>query len=709
MEDTSPWTPAGEPVSTGHLSSTLMVVEGQSFYLSAANGDVVPGLPQGLFVGDTRFVDRAELKINGQSLELLATSRPDAFAAILVLRPRNGDGAPSRDVLVVRRRYLGLGYREDIELRNYGPEPLSTLVELELGADFADLFTVKEGRRPQPMHRLTTVDSRLLVAGERDGVWRAVELSFHGPGRETSARGATWRVSIPAGGTTTLCWDATVSLGGSHLSRHTVCGEQPERMEAVVRARSWEQEMPVLESPDERLRQATAQTLDDLGALRVFDPTVQRRPVIAAGAPWFMTLFGRDSLIAAWMSLPLGLDLPLGVLETLAALQGQETNDERDEQPGRILHELRFTRASTLSLLAGEPYYGSADSAPLFVMLLGEVACWGAPAEAVRALLPAADAALAWIDEFGDRDGDGFVEYLRATPSGLANQGWKDSWDGVRYADGRVADAPLALCEVQAYVYAAYRARAALARWLGEPSGIAARYDDRAAGLRRAFNESFWMPGTGTFALALDAGKSQVDSVTSNPGHCLWTGIVDDELAPQVATSLVSAPMWSGWGIRTLSATNGGYNPMSYHCGSVWPHDTAIAVAGLSRYGLDDEARLLASGLLDTAAAGRGALPELLCGVDRSDVEVPVAYPTSCQPQAWAAAAPLLLLRSLLGLEPDAPGRRLSLRAAALPSSWRPLRWAGIHVGDHRIDVTLDRASVSAEGAPATWKVDATA
>jgi glycogen debranching enzyme len=709
MDDTSPWTPAGEPVSTGHLSSALMVVEGQSFYLSAANGDVIPGLPQGLFIGDTRFVDQAELKINGQSLELLATSRPDAFAAILALRPRNADGAPSRDVLVVRRRYLGLGFREDIELRNYGPDPLPALVELDVSADFADLFSVKEGRRPAPMHRLTTVDSRLLVAGEQDGVWRAVELSFHGPGRETTANGATWRFAVPAGGTTTLCWDATVSVGGSYLSQHTVCGEQPERMEAVVRARSWEQDMPLLESRDDRLRRAMAQTLVDLGALRLFDPAVQRRPVIAAGAPWFMTLFGRDSLLAAWMSLPLGLDLPLGVLEALAALQGQEIAAERDEQPGRILHELRFTRASTLSLLAGEPYYGSADSAPLFVLLLGQVACWGAPAAVVRSLLPAADAALHWIEEFGDRDGDGFVEYLRATPAGLANQGWKDSWDGVRYGDGRVAEAPLALCEVQAYVYAAYRARAALARWLGEPASVATAYDARAVTLRRAFNERFWMPEAGTFALALDAAKRQVDSVTSNPGHCLWTGIVDDELAPQVGASLVSPPMWSGWGIRTLSAMNGGYNPMSYHCGSVWPHDTAIAVAGLTRYGLDDEARLVASGLLDTAATSNGALPELLCGVDRADVEVPVAYPTSCRPQAWAAAAPLLLLRSLLGLEPDAPARRLRIRASALPGSWRPLRWDGIHVGDHRIAVTIDGGNVTVEGAPASWEVEATA
>ena len=251
-----------------------------------------------------------------------------------------------------------------------------------------------------------------------------------------------------------------------------------------------------------------------------------------------------------------------------------------------------------------------------------------------------------------------------------------------------------------------YRARAELARWLGGSPGSVERWQERATSLRRAFNDRFWMEDAGTFAVGLDAEKRQVGSITSNPGHCLWTGIVDEELAPAVGASLVSPGMWSGWGMRTLSSQNPGYNPMSYHCGSVWPHDNAIAIAGLARYGLFAEAGQIAQGLLDTAAAAGGALPELFCGVERSDVGVPVAYPTSCQPQAWAAAAPLLILRSLLGLEPSVPDRVLRLTARGLPRAWLPLTWDGVHVGDHRIGVTVEADAIAIRGLPAGWKFE---
>ena len=479
-----------------------MVIDGQAFYLSDANGDVNRGTPQGLFVGDTRFLDRAELRVNEQPLELLATSQPHSFAATIVLRARTAPGQPSPDLLVVRRRYLGLGFREDIELRNCGGHPLMVDVTIAVDTDFADLFAVKEGRAGPASRSAQAAGHRLQLRHETDGVHRAVELTFQGREPHVLEAGATWRLELQARSLVTLCWDATVSFGQAFLSRHTGCLEQPERMEAVPAG-------PLLGGGRSRpghVARGPAPTPSaarwrTLARSRLFDPTTPRRPVIAAGAPWFMTLFGRDSLLSAWMSLPLGYELPLGVLEALAHLQGREVDDARDEQPGRILHELRFTRASTLALLAGDPYYGSADSSPLFVMVLAEACRWGAPLDAVRALVPAADAALGWIEHYGDRDGDGFVEYLRRTPAGLANQGWKDSWDGVRYADGRVAQAPLALCEVQAYVYGAYRARADLARWLGEPPAIAVGWDGRAADLRQAFNDRYWMRrGRGTLS-----------------------------------------------------------------------------------------------------------------------------------------------------------------------------------------------------------------
>jgi glycogen debranching enzyme len=312
---------------------------------------------------------------------------------------------------------------------------------------------------------------------------------------------------------------------------------------------------------------------------------------------------------------------------------------------------MRFGAATHLALGGGHVYYGSVDATPLFVMLLGELRRWGLADDVVTRLLPHADAALAWIDTFGDRDGDGYVEYQRATPAGLANQGWKDSWDAIRYADGRLPDAPIALCEVQGYTYAAYVARAHFAEEAGDRQ-TEARYLDKARRLKEAFNRDFWLEDRGWFALGLDADKRAIDALASNMGHCLWTGIVDADKAPAVAERLLSPELFSGWGIRTLSTAIRSHNPVSYHNGSVWPHDSALCAAGPMRYGFVDEALRVIEGLLGAAEAGGGRLPELFAGFSRSEFSSPAAYPTSCSPQAWAAATPHLILRLLLRLEP---------------------------------------------------------
>jgi glycogen debranching enzyme len=388
--------------------------------------------------------------------------------------------------------------------------------------------------------------------------------------------------------------------------------------------------------------------------------------------------------------------LAQGVLETLARFQGRDVVDASEEEPGKILHEMRFGSGGGPGLERGDIYYGSVDATPLFVMLLGELRRWDPRNELVDRLLPHADRALAWIETFGDRDGDGYVEYERRSERGLANQGWKDSWDAVRHADGTLARAPIALCEVQGYVYAAYLARAHLAREAGD-TVTHERYATRARDLRRRFNEDFWLDEQGTFALGLDAEKRPIAAVASNPGHCLWTGIVDPDRAPAVADRLLDHRMFSGWGMRTLATSMPAFNPVSYHNGSVWPHDNALCAAGLMRYGLVDHARGIISAQLDVAAAHHGRLPELFAGFDRHQLTVPAAYPASCSPQAWAAASPLLWLRTLLRLDPWAARRQVWV-APALGDPVTRIHVTGIRVGGHTITIDADGDTLDVSG-----------
>jgi len=462
---------------------------------------------------------------------------------------------------------------------------------------------------------------------------------------------------------------------------------------------AWRAETTAVSAADPVLADVLRRTESDLGALRLDD---DGRRFVAAGAPWFMTLFGRDSLLTAWMALPLDVGLAVGTLQALAEAQGRVVDPLTEEEPGRIMHELRRGPDSAAAL-GGNRYYGTVDATPLFVMLLAEAWRWGAGEDVVRALLPAADAALAWVDGYGDRDGDGFVEYRRATDRGIANQGWKDSPDGVNDAAGRLAATPVALCEVQGYVYAALRARAELAEGFGEP---AARLRERAEGLRQRFAEAFWLPGRGWYAVALDGRKRRVDALTSNAAHCLWTGIATDEHATALVERLSTPDMDTGYGLRTLASSMGAYNPMSYHNGSVWPHDTAIAVAGLLRYahvpGAVDLAHRLAGGLLDAAAAFGGRLPELYCGFARDEFSPPVPYPTSCSPQAWASAAPLLLVRSFLGLAPHVPRRKLAT-APHLPARWGEVTLSGLRLGPVTVNVSATGGEAVVTGLPDGW------
>lgn len=689
---TSPWAPAGPVPSLLRGGGLVTIVEGASFAVSGRSGDIAADHPHGLFVLDTRLLSRWELTLAGQSVEPLAVAVDAPYEATFVARTHPHADEADSELLVFRRRSVGDGMRECVTVHNFGLHPVATSLALLVDADFADVFEVKGSRVTDLPAPLVTRDpTRWRFDRVGPGVAKQVDVHVTPATTPPPAGGddgvprLRWDLVVPASGSVEVCVEVSLTLDGHPLEPRFRCGQPDDTAVPAARQRAWRAGAPVVESDRGALVRAVDQAIDDLGALRIHDPRHPEAPVVAAGAPWFMTLFGRDSLLTSWMALLVDPSLALGVLETLARYQGSRTDDRTEEQPGRIVHEVRFDESSSLSLGGGSAYYGTADATPLFVMLVGELARWGVADDAVDRLLPHVDRAMAWIAGDGDPDRDGYVEYRRRNPEGLANQGWKDSWDGISFADGRLPEAPIALCEVQAYVHAAHVARAELAERSGDRA-TADRHRGLAAELRVRFHRDFWLEEQGWFAVGLDADERPIDALTSNVGHCLWAGIAGEEQAARVAEHLVSPAMFSGWGVRTLATTMARYNPVSYHNGSVWPHDTAICAAGLHRYGLRDEAHRLEEGLLDLAEQQGGRLPELFAGFDRSELSVPAPYPTSCSPQAWSAAAPLLLLRAMLGLEPSGTHGQVTVDPDP-PPSVRHLVVHGVPVGGRRVDV----------------------
>jgi len=684
---TTPWSAGAGPAISGP-PDTVTLVEGSTFCISQSSGDILPGEPQGLFVQDTRLLSGWSLTVDGRAAEPLTVQRADPYAAAFFGRlPPPPGAAADAAMLVVRHRYIGDGMREDIAIHNTARLPATVTVTLTADADFADLFEVKAGLARSPAAvRAAAADSALTFDAHREQ--RSHGLMISGDGDPAAAPGAlSWRVLIPARGE----WLATVEVVPVHdgipMRLHHPRGEAVEHAVPARRLREWRRTAPLVRTPEPDLAGVLSRSVEDIGALRTFDPAHPDLPVVAAGAPWFMALFGRDSLLTSWMLLPWDDSLAAGTLQTLAARQGRLSDPASEEEPGKILHEIRFGPAASLALGGRSAYYGTADATPLFVMLLGELRRWGRHGDLARDLLPHADRALEWMQRYGDADGDGFIEYCRKTPAGLVNQGWKDSWDGINFADGTIAEPPIALAEVQGYAYAAYRARAAFAREAGDASG-GRHWAAAAARLKRAFNRAFWLPDQGWYAAALDRDKRPVDALTSNIGHCLWTGIADADKAATVADHLLSPDMFSGWGIRTLATSMTAYNPMSYHNGSVWPHDNALCAAGLMRYGYTAHAQRVAEAVFDAAARFGYRLPELFCGFPREDHLAPVPYPASCSPQAWAAAAPLQLLTSLLRITPQ-PGTARLWCAPAVPGRYLPLRVTGLRIGSSRLTIDV--------------------
>jgi glycogen debranching enzyme len=691
--------PSGQPGWPGATldPTAVTLVEGPAFCISRRSGDMVAGGADGVWLRDTRYLSRFEIRVNGEVPEPLAAVGGEPFTAMFVARSPAPLGAEST-LLVTRRRYLGLGLREDVEVRNFAEEPSYCEVEIVVDADFATVADLRAGRPPRHEPWAEVVEGRIEVRTRRGDNRRLVRVTVAcaAPAR-TGPRSATFEVIVPPKGTWQACVEVVFVLDGEEIEPRWRCGTPVERSEPVERLELWRRDVPTVSSDHPALDVTVARSTEDLAALRVFDPEYPERAVVASGAPWAMSLFGRDALLTAYLALLADPGLALGVVETLARFQGEDVDPRSEEEPGRILHEIRFEASASLSF-GGFVSYGSVDATPLFVVLLGELRRWGLAPEVVDRLLPHADRALAWIEHHGDRDGDGYVEYQRASDRGPYHQGWKDTPGAVRFADGRLATPPLALAEVQAYAYAAYVARAHFAREAGDHAGFE-EWSGKAGRLREAFNRDFWLDDRGWLAMALDRDKSPVDALTSSMGHCLWTGILDEDRAAIVAKQLTSPELFNGWGIRTLGRSMAGWNPLSHHLGSVWPHDNALAAAGLMRYGFVDEAHRVIVGMLDAAARSGGRLPELLSGLDRAELPVPVAFPGTSSIKALSAAAPLMFLRTLLRIDPWVPAGKLWL-APTLPPEIRRLRIERIPVLGGRITVEVQGDEVSVEGLP---------
>ncbi len=688
----------------------LTILEGSTFCICDERGDITAEAG-GFFADDTRFVSLLLLTIDGEAPLLLSSGKVEYFSAAFFLRNPLTNGLAQDSLAIVRERFVSDTMQDRIAVENVGAEPVSFELALEVESDFADIFAVKEHdfalgdpRRakplPPPAPPAFDEEHVQFVFDDPDGGDARTQVAFSLPG-EVSGRALRYRVDLEPRGR----WELTVDVVPNPNERHAAArpagglrfGEELVRVQDSLTA--WQLRVPQLRATWDTLDHAFAHSVSDLAALRMRSGSnggFARLP--AAGMPWFMTVFGRDTLITSYQTLLFGPELARGALEVLAELQATEDDPSIDAEPGKIVHEVRQGKAAKVWFAR---YYGTLDATPLYLILLSEVWRWTDDMMLAKEMREPALRALAWIDDYGDRDGDGFVEYEKRTPRGLDNQSWKDSGDSQRFADGRLAATPIAPCEVQGYVYDAKRRMAELARdaWRDRP--LADRLDADADRLRTRFDEAFWVEERGGYyALALDAAKDRVDSMCSNIGHLLWSGIVPPERVDQIVDALMGDALWSGWGVRTMSTDDRAYSPLSYHNGTIWPHDNSLIAAGLARYARWPEAHRIVQRMLEASSFFGHELPEVFAGLPRTQTPFPISYPTAARPQAWAAGTPVLLLQVLLGLQPDR--RRQTLETVAtveLPSWAQTLRLAGVRAFGRSWDVRLDDGAVSVEPA----------
>jgi glycogen debranching enzyme len=637
-------------------SNDLIILDGATFFFSDALGNAGTADAHGYFFHDVRHLSVWELRVDGETLLGITAAPVDYYSALIVLAPK-----PENAGFAVRReRFVTEGVHEDFVVVNLEARERRLELELRFEADFADIMEAQSNgsvhdagaRSIKPEPRGAT------LSYECEGFRRGTRIEFSGDCSVHQDR-ALFDVVLEPHGEWRTCVDI-VALADDAEARpilgagsfHAPEPEMPLTVEEFL------DRAPMLETEDEDLHRTYLQSLRDLAALRIRPRGDLEHAMPAGGMPWFMCPFGRDSILAAYEAMPFAPTLAEATLQALAALQAGEWDDWRDAEPGKMPHELRRGKLVALGKDPRDPYYGTHDATQLWLILLDEYQRWTADDELVRRLEPNARQALAWIDEHGDLDGDGYLEYESRSRNGLRNHCWKDSDTSIVFTDGSVAEPPIATCEIQGYTYAARLAAARLARDIWDDEQLAARQEQAAQTLKERFNRDFWDEEQGTFLLALSGRghKRRVGAVTSNPGQLLWSGIVDEELAPRVVDRLLQPDMFSGWGIRTMSSKERAYNPLQYHNGTVWPHDTALIAAGMRRYGFRAESARLVRALFDAATAFGHRLPELFAGFERDETDLPVRYPAALVPQAWAAAAPLLALRTMLDLRPSTRG-----------------------------------------------------
>jgi glycogen debranching enzyme len=682
----------------------ITILEGSTFCICDDVGDVGTWPTSGLFAEDTRFLSVLKLTINGKRPLILTSDKVDYFSAAFYLRNPPSGNLQSDIVSIIRERFVGEAMQDRIIVQNQGMDPVSFELGIEVGCDFADIFAVKDydfalgdPRHADPLpplveSRYDSENNQFLLADET-GVPAQTQVIMSRRGEAEDGR-ATFQIELEPRERWDLRLDILPLPDGQQVVPRAAerrFGDELARVRESLAA--WQLRVPQLRATWDDLAQSFGRSVSDLASLRMHGSENGVGKLPAAGMPWFMTVFGRDTLITCLQTLLFGPELAVTALETLGEFQSTVDDPMRDAEPGKIVHEVRRGKAARNW---HGTYYGTADATPLYLILLSEVWRWTDDAGLVRNLKEPALNALEWIDKRGDLDGDGFVEYLKRSRRGLDNQSWKDSHDSQRFADGSFAEPPIAPCEVQGYVYDAKLRTAELAREVWRDRELADRLDREAAELRDRFNDAFWTDERGGYyVLALDREKRQVDSLCSNVGHLLWSGIVPPERVDSIVDLLMGDALWSGWGIRTMSTLDRAYNPLAYHNGTVWPHDNSLCAWGLARYGRWPEAHRIVRQMLTAARHFDYQLPEVFAGMPRTETRFPIAYPTAARPQAWAAGTPVLLLQLLLGLEPDR--RQSTLETIApleLPAWAGSLRLSSVRAFDRMWEVRLDDGRV---------------
>jgi glycogen debranching enzyme len=697
-----------------HLSNveSLELIRGRTFFASDRSGNLMPpGAPHvGLFREDTRYVSQIELLVNGHPPIVLSATTEGAYANRVELTvkgsvPGEGLDIPINTVFVHREQILESESLHDIlQIQNFHNENAHLVVEIIYDCDFMDIFQVrgvirgKSGRYFEPL--ITETQMTFVYEGLDDRV-RTTALSFDPKPARISGHTVRWELDLKPRGqariNSTIVTQMlpkhsfpdsfkTSSLAPPWMPEHEGIEEHEEKLHLGLT--SWEKACTQFNSSNEIFNAMLRTSLQDFYSLRIPEgPNM----AIAAGVPWFAALFGRDSIISSFQTLALNPSLARGTLRSLAARQGTLERAANDEQPGKILHELRFGEMTATGEVAFGQNYGSVDATPLFIILLSEYFKWTGDLELLEEMRAPLAAALNWLINYGDMDGDGLIEYCRKTDKGLLNQGWKDSGDAMAHADGTLAQAPIALVEEQGYAADAFRRAAELTRMLGDreqSDQLVARSNE----LMQKLEQSFWMPDEAYYAMALGRDKQPLAVISSNPGHLLFTGTIDGERARHVVTKLMEQGLFSGWGVRTLSDAELTYNPMSYHRGSVWPHDNSMIAYGMARCGYSQEASKIFSALFEASLHFREyRLPELFCGNQRHHRDEPVQYPVSCSPQAWASGAPIMILTAVLGLQPDAPRGELKIVNPRLPEFLTFLEIRSLRIGKSWLDLDFHR------------------